>query len=376
MLDLLIYPDRLREFFTAADEERHDAFLNELSEHNLLPYLYYIVSREGLSSFVSPISTQTARSEYEKVLKANLVLQMEFLRLVRNFNAEDIPVTPLKGIYFIESLYPDPGTRPMSDIDFLIDRENFPAALKIMRNSGYTCDHSFLGSRYAEYPSGTSFRRTSPEILVEIHWSLLNPKGHRALLLSSDNLHRLQKKTAESRQKIIYKDISCPALPPELNLLSVLLNLYTHDFALELGCLDAILILKSAYFRQSAQEFERLIVDYNLQNLAGVSFAELRFRVPQFFLWLTAERILPLMEQWINEAKRRINFTAGAADRRTSYTLIPPGLLRIKAAFRTLFPTKRYLEIYCKQRISWIKYFTMLVTNLFERVNRRIFLLT
>ena len=107
------------------------------------------------------------------------VLRMEAMtrwasELVERLAARDVRVTVLKGMETAFSVFPEPGTRPLSDIDLLIDPEDSAAAGEVLREAGFRAGH------VVRYPPAQNWRRPDspamPRSLAFVHaddpWSV------------------------------------------------------------------------------------------------------------------------------------------------------------------------------------------------------------
>ncbi|MDH3457916.1 MAG: nucleotidyltransferase family protein [Gemmatimonadota bacterium] len=65
-------------------------------------------------------------------------LQSELDVLLRRFDNEGVPVTLLKGMHTAWVYFPEPGTRPVADIDLLIKRDALPAINRVLGGLGFT----------------------------------------------------------------------------------------------------------------------------------------------------------------------------------------------------------------------------------------------
>jgi hypothetical protein len=80
----------------------------------------------------------TAASNLAKLNQTSKVLQA--------FQKANILAIPLKGIALIESLYPNPAVRPMTDVDLLIKPEDLNRVKGILEGFGYQWVSSYRGS--------------------------------------------------------------------------------------------------------------------------------------------------------------------------------------------------------------------------------------
>jgi hypothetical protein len=91
---------------------------------------------------------------------------------------EGIEPILLKGALLVETLYLDPGVRPMRDVDLLVRPAEFPVAARILRRLGYECPTT--PGREASEPRyfQTAFQREPDK--VELHRALCEPDRYPA----------------------------------------------------------------------------------------------------------------------------------------------------------------------------------------------------
>ena len=108
----------------------------------------------------------------------------------------------LKGMAYLANLYPEPGWRPLVDVDLLVRREDIGTAVRRLERLGY---------RLLPTPYDLEFQRLSLErpgtagAALEIHWSLGAP--HRPAV-AADQL------IASARESVL-EGVETLVLPPE-----------------------------------------------------------------------------------------------------------------------------------------------------------------
>ena len=98
-------------------------------------------------------------------------------RVVRQFNAERIPVMALKGFVLASAYYDEMSLRPMNDIDLLVHLEDVGKAIGLLERSGQwtrTGDVIRLSepADFAIQPSSGFVFEMNPEIEIDLHWRL------------------------------------------------------------------------------------------------------------------------------------------------------------------------------------------------------------
>jgi hypothetical protein len=126
-----------------------DALAEAAEYHGLAPILYSAANR-SCPELVPETVVRHLRNCYRDSAKRNLIFTAKLLALLDAFEAEGIAVVPLKGAALAESLYSDPVSRPFSDLDLLVRKQDVPAALRVLTRAGYR-----LGAHLARLPMQT-----------------------------------------------------------------------------------------------------------------------------------------------------------------------------------------------------------------------------
>lgn len=101
-------------------------------------------------------------------------LQREAAELITALAAQGVAVTVFKGMHTAHAYFPDPGTRPVSDIDLLIAPADRERANEVLRGAGYN------PGVFSRWPPQRNWRRpdspTEPRSLCFVHaddpWSI------------------------------------------------------------------------------------------------------------------------------------------------------------------------------------------------------------
>jgi hypothetical protein len=193
------------------DDEWADLF-SWADGHGVLPAtvanLKAILRREGPQRLVASRPRQADPHErLERALEAAGSMMRQRIAItgilkshsegVRQAMARDrLPAIIIKGCDFADRLYAHPSLRPYRDIDLLVPPAAAGRAEQVLRQLGYRpADES--GGKYAgEYGESAWRLAAPPQIVVELHWNLVNSPSQRRVVsvgyddLQLESLHR------------------------------------------------------------------------------------------------------------------------------------------------------------------------------------------
>ncbi len=131
--------------------------------HGLLSFFYYYFQTENLWSQI-PIGVATSiRLHYQSQLAWNIRLLKTYAEIKHYCERTEVEFFPLKGIAYLELLYPEVGLRPCSDIDLFVPIEFVPRLSQYFTDLRY--EKPFL-------PTSAHACFEKDDVRVEIHWSL------------------------------------------------------------------------------------------------------------------------------------------------------------------------------------------------------------
>jgi hypothetical protein len=220
--------------------------------HNTMPLLAYHVADSELAPLVPKGCRRRLKECYSQTLYKNLTMSAELGKALRHLGAAGVKVVPLKGAVLAETLYGNPGLRPMVDIDLLVQRADATQAHACLAEIGYQpiqalelANHPFHGAPL--YKNGTL------PVFVELHWALDDAK------LTSFDESQIWRRVLSAK----LNGASCHMLSPEDELLYLSYHLTKHDSeSIKFLCDVAELVRKHAasldwgYFIETARSWE------------------------------------------------------------------------------------------------------------------------
>jgi hypothetical protein len=145
---------------------------DEIRKYSIGAQVYHLMTFIGGEMKFSSTFREMVYRSYETSFLQNLLIKRETEQLLKEFENLGVPVIPLKGTMLAERYFGHYAARGTSDIDLLIHPEHMEAAVKCVRNRGFT-------EAYQENPVHYHhewFKQAGglPEPLaVELHWSLV-----------------------------------------------------------------------------------------------------------------------------------------------------------------------------------------------------------
>jgi hypothetical protein len=114
--------------------------------------------------------------QYHKVGYQNLLFLKEYETILSTLIEADIPVLPLKGIDFLQTIYSNIALRGLSDIDILVKKHDLEPAIKAMIHIGYRKVKSAHDMDELFHVVFTK-KREAAAVMVELHWDLDIPQS-------------------------------------------------------------------------------------------------------------------------------------------------------------------------------------------------------
>ena len=150
-----------------------DALVFLAIQHDLAPW-YYARLKAGSVHPPQAIAEQL-REIYLASAARSMRLFHELGTILRAFQAAGIPVIPLKGACLAEAVYGDVALRPMADIDLLVEPDELPRAVSLLRTLGYNSDQPFDPAAEQTISQHMPMMARSGAATVEVHWTIVCP---------------------------------------------------------------------------------------------------------------------------------------------------------------------------------------------------------
>lgn len=112
-----------------------------------------------------PLAAMQALTQaYYQCLAHSTLLQSALAEILQAMHRAQVPLTLLKGADLAFRLYPDPGLRPMTDLDLLVAQGDLKRAMTVLDGLGYRLQKTTYHAVYHGGPGN--------QVVVELHWGL------------------------------------------------------------------------------------------------------------------------------------------------------------------------------------------------------------
>jgi hypothetical protein len=136
-----------------------DGLIEGAIQEGLAGFLYKSLLKSNSLGSLQPSQMAILESAYYRTVRSNLMLIHDLKEVLRQVNARKIRVVLMQGMDLLHGTYKDIGLRPMTDVDFWVLKEDYPAMVFLLNHLGYAGDKI--------YP--TTFRKGSTTFDLHTH---------------------------------------------------------------------------------------------------------------------------------------------------------------------------------------------------------------
>lgn len=140
--------------------------------HELTPFTY--LAFKGGNLPIPEELQKFLKNTYYCAIPYCELLWSEFLRILTGFEQAKISLLPLKGVAFLKDIYLTMPFRTMTDIDLLIQEQDFKKAESLLADLDYRKELWGLKEEYWRKRQNhiAFYKNTNNSPFIEIHWSL------------------------------------------------------------------------------------------------------------------------------------------------------------------------------------------------------------
>jgi Uncharacterised nucleotidyltransferase len=123
-----------------------DHFVEDAIRQGMAGFLYRYLMDTGDTGFISDSQTTRLRKSYLAAAAQNLIRARHLSDILRLLDRDGVPVVVLKGMALLDTVYDDPGLRPMEDIDLWVPPQHLAELEDILCRMSYQKDSIYPGT--------------------------------------------------------------------------------------------------------------------------------------------------------------------------------------------------------------------------------------
>jgi hypothetical protein len=182
-----------------------------------MPLLYWQLNKTCLEVVPAPYSG-LLRERFNRNAARNLCLMDELCKILKLFEAQDIPAIPYKGPALAAHVYENLSLRQFGDLDILVQRKDVARASERLILQGYNKQYQLTVAQEAAFlkiDCEQTFTNDEGQIYIDLHWDFV-PRYFSLRLDSQSFWERLE--------LITWGDVTLRSFAPEDLLLVVCIN--------------------------------------------------------------------------------------------------------------------------------------------------------
>jgi len=162
--------------------------------------LFYNITKHCLEYLIPQESYRDLSNHYYTNLKRNMAIIGQLREALATFQEAGIPCIVLKGIALAEHVYPNIGTREMSDVDILVKKDDLFKVDNYLSSIGYISQDSSLGKAIHNpvgYLASLDYRKDAKSPLnLHVHWHIVNTSVPATMFVERIDINRLWEHSA------------------------------------------------------------------------------------------------------------------------------------------------------------------------------------
>ncbi|MCB0210704.1 MAG: nucleotidyltransferase family protein [Anaerolineae bacterium] len=158
-------------------------FATQIEEHGLGPLLYTSTKTTELT--IPPDLKRSLQALYLRHRHANAVRGRVLADILTRFQAEGVQVLVVKGAALAHIIYPEPGLRPMRDIDLLVKEADAYRAQQLLAELGFDAPLPQDNSLPDKHMLAATLKTEGISVSVEIHHNLFSTGNTASLAIET-----------------------------------------------------------------------------------------------------------------------------------------------------------------------------------------------
>ncbi|MGM9988153.1 MAG: nucleotidyltransferase family protein [Bacillaceae bacterium] len=150
------------------DEQTYHQLIDDIEFSNVSAQIYQLLKNQNRLEQTPNFFQVHLKKRYQQILLQNMALKKQTDDVLRLFEQACIPIIPLKGVYFAQRYFEDIGARCTTDIDVLIQKENYEQAVMILKNADYDMIEHLPDHFHANFLK----KQGNHSFSIELHWNI------------------------------------------------------------------------------------------------------------------------------------------------------------------------------------------------------------
>jgi|GEM_PF-4757607 len=239
-------------------------FLKKSEEEGLSCLIYQYL--KDLPLIKDNLLAPFKNSYYTNSLR-NTFIYEEIKKILEIFNQEKIKIIILKGIFLAKNIYKNIALRPMTDVDFLIKKEDIIRANKILNSLGYFAVADIEEVIHQPYAYSLTFLKQNQirfnNFSLDLHWHILSSSWLVGFLKERVDMERI------FMEADLIKLVDTPVLTLSSEDLLIYLtqHVFAHNFKKLIMSIDIIETFKQYQDKIEEKRLKEKAKEYGLLNI-------------------------------------------------------------------------------------------------------------
>ncbi len=154
-----------------------DLVIENSIRHNVTPLFYWGLEQLLPNQALETRVPRAARAELRRLFECSRARHERLFRVITDIaealEQARVPVMGLKDLQLACTVYPEPGLRPLGDIDLLIHREDYYAAAACLQQLGFVAQPAPDIPYRLKYAWAHFFSRPDDETWLDLQWNVV-----------------------------------------------------------------------------------------------------------------------------------------------------------------------------------------------------------
>ncbi|MFH1678954.1 MAG: nucleotidyltransferase family protein, partial [Candidatus Omnitrophota bacterium] len=268
-------------------------FIQRAFEEGVSGLIYYNLSNAGFKFLLPQWVHEKFKQDYIHNLGRNIFINTQLRDIFLGFKKKQIPLLLLRGIDFLNRVYPSAGIRAMSDVDLLIHSEHQAGVKELLSGLGY------------DYTPGYAFFFYKDNLFIDLHLDVI---GFWRIKTCPFAINIKNSRVWEQAESLSDLSPDIRVLSLYDSILACCLHLQTHSFGRLMWFVDVAVLIRNAGDSFDWQVLLERAREFNFQR-------------PVYFVmrYLNAARILSVPPEALSCLG---NFAMNRLERRTLHMLL------------------------------------------------------